>query len=126
MELYIPTQSPPIFPAPKIYPVAGQSYDTLSADPRLVFLGAPSSYMEGFTAQLLKATQATAKTHLQNYSKRFIPDGFIGVKKVETVTLPDGTVYTLTDYWTRVPEVTCTTSSATQTEENAAPLEKEE
>lgn len=89
--------------------------DILAEDPRFFFMGAPSSILQGQTAQLLRSTRVTARRRgaLKRY---FIPVGYLGVKRIEEAILPDGTVYKLTDFWTRDPECKRTRECMTQTE----------
>lgn len=75
------------------------AYNQLSSNPLCFFIGAPSHYFPGEAAQLLRATRISARQHLKNYERIFIPDGYLGITKKETVTFPDGSRYHLLDTW---------------------------
>lgn len=66
------------------------SYNQLSSIPFFFFICAPSHYFPGEAAQLLKETRISVRLHLQNYERRFIPDGYLEITKEEAVTFPDG------------------------------------
>lgn len=57
------------------------AYNQLSSNPFCFFIGAPSNYFPGEAAQLLRATRISARQHLKNYERRFIPDGYLGITK---------------------------------------------
>lgn len=79
------------------------SYNQLSSNPFFFFIGAPSHYFPGEAAQLLKATRISARQHLQNYERRFIRDGYLGITKEEAVTFPDGSRHHHLDTWCKEP-----------------------
>ncbi|XP_069111816.1 uncharacterized protein [Argopecten irradians] len=91
------------------------NFEYLAEDPRFFFLGAPSSILEGNTAQLLKKNKNRARSQGQQFKRYFVPEGFLSVRRVERATLPDGTTYQLTDFWTKDPECKKTSDKATQT-----------
>lgn len=87
----------------------------LSADPRFHFMGAPSHYMEGRTARKLRRVILEAERMRGKYKKRFVPNGYLCLQKVETYTFPDGGVYRLEDNWVRNPVSKRTKTKSTQT-----------
>ena len=91
------------------------SFEQLSANPYFYFIGAPSHYLKGHTAQLLKAARVSPRQHLTNFQRRIVPDGYSTISKNESITFPDGTVYTLTDCWSKDPNTKITVNAYTQT-----------
>ncbi|OWF56665.1 hypothetical protein KP79_PYT16268 [Mizuhopecten yessoensis] len=92
------------------------SMDFLADDPRYFFLGAPSSIMEGHTAQLLRATCTAVRRTGRKFKRHFLPVGYLGVRREETAVMPGETRYSLVDYWTRDLECRKTRECATQTD----------
>ncbi|XP_033738504.1 uncharacterized protein LOC117326029 [Pecten maximus] len=92
-----------------------ETLDNLAEDPRFFFLGAPSTILQGNTAQLMRRTRMAARRKGQ-LRRHFVPLGYLSVRREEVATLPDGTTYRLIDYWTRDPECKRTRECSTQTE----------
>ena len=48
--------------------------------------------MDGHTPQFLKAARSNVSNHTDCYKQEFIPDDYLGIKKIKTLTFPDGRV----------------------------------
>lgn len=92
-------------------------YVFLAADPRLFFAGAPSAMFPSGAARILQEAHSRARKCGQR-SLHHVPLGFGAIQRVERVSLPDGTTYSLTATWTKDPHFQITKEVATQTSED--------
>lgn len=69
-------------------------YAFLAADPRLYFAGAPSVMFPTGAAQILQEAYSRARRCGQR-TLHHVPLGFGAIRRVERVSLPDGTTYSL-------------------------------
>lgn len=92
-------------------------YAFLAADPRLFFAGAPSAMFPSGAARILQEAHSRARKCGQR-SLHHVPLGFGAIQRVERVSLPDGTTYSLTATWTKDPHFQITKEVATQTSED--------
>lgn len=95
-------------------------YAFLAADPRLFFAGAPSGMFPSGAARILQEAHSRARKCGQR-SLHHVPLGFRAIQRVERVSLPDGTTYSLTATWTKDPHFQITKEVATQTSEDISP-----
>ena len=75
-------------------------YEGLELDPRLFFLGAPSTYSTGQEAEALRGIHERAR-RLGDRSLRFLPPDFTSYHREESAVLPDGTIYRIGSTLTR-------------------------
>lgn len=87
-------------------------YAFLAADPRLFFAGAPSAMFPSGAARILQEAHSRARKCGQRSLR------FGAIQRVERVSLPDGTTYSLTATWTKDPHFQITKEVATQTSED--------
>lgn len=94
-------------------------YAFLAADPRLYFAGAPSAMFLTKAARILQEAHFRARRCGQR-TLHHVPLGFGAIQRVEKVSLPDGTTYSLSATWTKDPHFTITKEVATQTLEEVS------
>lgn len=95
-------------------------YAFLAADPRLFFAGAPSAMFPSGVARILQEAHSRAR-RCNERSLHHVPLGFGTIQRVERVSLPDGTTYSLSATWTKDPNFQITKEVATQTSEDVSP-----
>ena len=99
----------------------GTTYDYLVSDPRLFFLGAPSSYSESVQASFLRNVREAALHVPSRYAVKFWPPELSHIKKEESAVLPDGTIYKLGNFWFKKETTLCNASTQTPSPMDAPP-----
>ena len=99
----------------------GTTYDYLVSDPRLFFLGAPSSYSESVQASFLRNVREAALHVPSRYAVKFWPPELSHIKKEESAVLPDGTNYKLGNFWFKKETTLCNAATQTPSPMDAPP-----
>ena len=83
----------------------------LVSDPRLFFLGAPSSYSESVQASFLRNVSEAALHVPSRYAVMFWPPELSHIKKEESAVVPDGIIYKLGNVWFKKETTLCNVST---------------
>ena len=94
----------------------GDRYDQWHKDPRLFFLGAPSTYKREWPFQVLQEARRQALYHPGIRCARTLPHGAGYIERVESMEYPDGRIYRLSAFWHEDRKVTDRSSVGTQYE----------
>ena len=94
----------------------GDRYDQWHKDPRLFFLGAPSTYKREWPFQVLQEARRQALYHPGIRCARTLSHGAGYIERVESMEYPDGRIYRLSAFWHEDRKVTDRSSVGTQYE----------
>ena len=123
-NVYIPRGAPLYQPQPTNRRVTvtnnrqGTLYDRYHRDPRLFFVGAPSSLIRRqhpYAAEILGQAREDAIRQGRHRNVSIMPVNTYSIQRVETVTLPDGRQYSLTANWFAPPSFFTRRIAETQT-----------
>ena len=98
----------------KLSQIEGDRYDQWHKDPRLFFLGAPSTYKRECPFQVLQEARRQALYHPGIRCARTLPHGAGYIERVESMKYADGSTYRLAAFWHEDRKVTDRSSVATQ------------